>query len=90
MNFYIMSKDIAVAMHLVDENENEEIAAKVLIETIRIMNKNMGIPEKLGGIHEKDIPKLAAYAAKEANPTYPVPVLMGRKELEKFYYCVMA
>ena len=87
---YKKSKDIAVAMHLVDENENEEIAAKVLIETIRIMNKNMGIPEKLGGIHEKDIPKLAAYAAKEANPTYPVPVLMGRKELEKFYYCVMA
>ena len=77
-------------MHLVKENENEEIATKILIEKIRSMNRNMGIPVKLEGIREKDIPGLAAYADKEANPTYPVPVLMGRKELEQFYYCVMA
>ena len=40
------------------------------------------IPE----IREEDIPKLAHYADKEANPLYPVPVLMNAKELEKFYY----
>ena len=28
---------------------------------------------------------LAGYADKEANPLYPVPVLWGRKELEKIY-----
>ena len=87
---YKKCKDLAVAMHLVDKNEDKEVATKVLIEKIRLMNKNMGIPEKLEGIKKEDIPKLAAYAAKEANPTYPVPVLMGRKELEQFYYCVMA
>ena len=87
---YKKGKDLAVAMHLVKGNENEEIATKILIEKIRSMNRNMGIPVKLEGIREQDIPKLAAYADKEANPTYPVPVLMGRKELEQFYYCVMA
>ena len=36
-----------------------------------------------------DLPKLAHYADKEANPLYPVPKLMNGKELERFYYDVM-
>jgi hypothetical protein len=31
---------------------------------------------------------MARHAAKEANPLYPVPVLMDAKELELFYYQV--
>ena len=37
---------------------------------------------------KEDIPKLARYADKEANPLYPVPVLMDAGELEQFYYAV--
>jgi hypothetical protein len=33
--------------------------------------------------------KLAGYADKEANPLYPVPVLMDAKTLEQFYYKLM-
>lgn len=33
--------------------------------------------------------KLAHYADKEANPLYPVPVLMDADELEKFYYLLL-
>ena len=29
---------------------------------------------------------MAKHAEKEANPLYPVPMLMTRKELEEFYY----
>ena len=32
---------------------------------------------------------LAAFAAQEANPLYPVPRLMDAAELERFYYDVM-
>ena len=39
-------------------------------------------------IREEDIPQMAKYAEKEANPLYPVPVLMTQKELETFYYQV--
>ena len=53
------------------------------------MNRDMGIPGKLSGIREEDIPQLAAFAAKEANPLYPVPVLMDAKGLQRFYYDVM-
>ena len=86
---YKKYKDIAVAMHLADHNTPQEEAAKKLIAEIRRMNAAMNIPDKLTGIKEKDISKLAGYADKEANPLYPVPKLMNAKELEQFYYCVM-
>lgn len=87
-SIYKKGKDIAVAMKLVKGSVDEKEATEILITHIRRMNEVMGIPEKLSGIQEKDIPKLAAYAAKEANPLYPVPVLMSKKELEQFYYDV--
>ena len=40
---------------------------------------------KIKEIRREGIPKLARYADKEANPLYPVPVLMDAKELEFFY-----
>ena len=40
-------------------------------------------------IQEADIPKLSHYADKEANPLYPVPVLMDAEELEQFYVTLM-
>ena len=82
-------KDIAIAMDLADHNTPVDVAARQLIAEIRRMNKAMNIPNKLPGIKEADIPKLAKYADKEANPLYPVPKLMDAKQLERFYYNVM-
>lgn len=48
----------------------------------------MGIPRHLPEIRTEDIPKLADHADREANPLYPVPKLMDRKELETIYYRV--
>ena len=36
-------------------------------------------------IREEDIDQIVEWAEKEGNPLYPVPVLWGRKELEKIY-----
>ena len=88
-SIYEKGKDIAIAMHLAHADTDSKEATELLISEIRAMNRRMGIPEKLEGIRAEDIPQLAAYAAKEANPLYPVPVLMTRKELERFYYDVM-
>ena len=86
---YHKCKDIAIAMHLVDENTPEKDAAETLIAEIRRMNAAMNIPEKLPRIKAADIPKMAKHADKEANPLYPVPKLMDAGELEQFYYDVM-
>ena len=56
---------------------------------IRRRNAAMDSPETLPGIRRADMPKLAAHAEAEANPLYPVPKLMTRRELEQFYYDVM-
>ena len=50
------------------------------------MNRRMDIPETLDGIRAEDIPRMARFAAKEANPLYPVPVLWNARELERFYH----
>lgn len=82
-------KQLAVAAGLVKEDAEEEDAAKLFIGKIRALNGAMGIPAKLSGICKADIPELAAHAAKEGNPLYPVPKLMNALELERFYYDVM-
>ena len=68
--------------------DNEE-KARAFIEAIKAMERDMKIPEKIQGIRKEDIPELSAYAAKEANPLYPVPMLMNANELEEFYYDVL-
>ena len=55
------------------------------IQAVKDMKKRFGIGDKIKEICKEDIPKLARYADREANPLYPVPVLMDAKELELFY-----
>lgn len=81
--------DLARVTGVAPRAATDEAAAKAFIKKIRTMNSSMNIPDKLKGIQKEDIPQLATYAEKEANPLYPVPKLMTRKELEKLYYDVM-
>ncbi|MCD7763228.1 MAG: iron-containing alcohol dehydrogenase [Lachnospiraceae bacterium] len=81
---------LAVAAGIANENTPEDHAAKAFIQAIKDMKKRFGIGDTVPELQKEDIPKLARYADKEANPLYPVPVLMDAKELEKFYYRVMA
>lgn len=76
---------LAVAAGVASEQETDGAAAEKFIAAIRDMNRRMGIPERLSGIQKADIPAMAKHAAKEANPLYPVPVLMNAAELERFY-----
>ena len=79
---------LAIAAGISNKEESSKVAAEKFINAIKNFNKQMNIPEHFDIIDEKDIPQMARYAAKEANPLYPVPKLMNRKELEKFYYQV--
>ncbi len=69
-----------------DRNDSYEIGAKKFIDAIKKLNADMGISNKIEGIKKEDILSLSKHAEKEANPLYPVPKLMTRKELENFYY----
>lgn len=47
-------------------------------ETITGPGSLADIPAGFTCIREADLPQMAAWAAKEANPTYPVPVIYDR------------
>lgn len=80
---------LAVAAGVAEKDTPYDVAARAFIDAVKDMKKRFGIGDTIPEIWEEDIPKLARYADKEANPLYPVPVLMSAKELEQFYYMLM-
>ena len=80
---------LSVAAGIATRETPVEEAALLFIQAIKDMKTRFGIGDTIPQIKEEDIPKLSHYADKEANPLYPVPVLMDAHELEKFYYMLM-
>ena len=80
--------EMGVAAGVALAGDTHEAGAKKFIRAIRALNERMGLPKTLAGIREEDIPQMARYAAREANPLYPVPKLMDAGELQQFYKTV--
>ena len=58
--------------------DSEADRANAFIDAISAMERRLGIPTGFTCIQEQDLPRMAAWAAAEANPTYPVPVIYDR------------
>lgn len=80
---------LAIAAGIASPEESDAAGSEKFICAVREMNRRLGIPESLPGIKEEDVPVMAGYAAREADPLYPVPVVWGADQLERFYYAVM-
>lgn len=80
---------LAVEAGVATPDAPDQEAAEAFIDAIQDMKQRFGIGDTIPQIREEDIPKLAHYADKEANPLYPVPVLMDAEQLETFYYLLM-
>lgn len=81
---------LAVVAGLGDESLGSAELAERFISAIEAKNRMFNLPDKVEAIYEEDIPEMAAYADKEANPLYPVPILWDQKQLAKIYKEVMA
>ncbi len=79
---------LGIAAGVATKDDAPMTGAFKFINGIKELNANMNIPKKLSGIQKEDIDSLAKHAEKEANPLYPVPKLITKKELEDFYYQV--
>ena len=86
---YKKLKELAIAAKLCNECLDEKSASEIFIKSIKELNSKMNIGDKIPELKKEDISYLAKLADKEANPIYPVPVLMDNAELEKFYYNVL-
>ena len=72
---YQYIKDGVPVARVKPNGETEEVRAKAFIAEIRAMNARMDIPDHFNCIRKEDIPLMATWAAQEANPVYPVPVI---------------
>lgn len=77
--------NLAVAAGITAADTPDREAAEMFIKAIKDMKVRYGIGDTVPELKREDIPKLAKYADKEANPLYPVPVLFDKNELEKIY-----
>lgn len=82
-------RNLSLAAGLCDKQEDDKTAPRMFIDAVKDMKKRFGIGDYIPEIQETDIPELSHYADKEANPLYPVPVLMDASELETLYYRLM-
>ena len=82
-------RNLSLAAGLCDKQEDDKTATRMFIDAVKDMKKRFGIGDYIPEIQETDIPELSNYADKEANPMYPVPVLMDASELETLYYRLM-
>ena len=83
---YKQLHELSVVAGLCFKNDSYRYGAKKFISAIKDMNARMNIPKMIPEILKEDIPIMAKHADKEANPLYPVPVLMDAKELERLYH----
>ena len=82
--------EIARHVGLANSQEKDEEASRKFIDWIKALNAHFEIPETFAELKEQDIEQLAKQADKEANPLYPVPMLMNREELEHIYQKLLA
>ncbi len=67
------------------ETTSNKEAAKIFLEKLTQLERQLNIPTHIAELKQEDIETLAKQADKEANPLYPVPLLMDNKELEEIY-----
>lgn len=80
--------ELAVAAGIVNASDSAEENAINFILSIKSLNSRMGIPPKVSGIQDRDIPIMAERALKEANPLYPVPKIFSRDDMFRLYQLI--
>lgn len=63
--------------------ETDHDVAAAFIQAIRDLADSMGIPKTIHELRREDIHELAAGAAAEGNPAYPVPAIWEQVDFEK-------
>ena len=80
--------ELSDTIGLCNKSDTDKQKAECFIRELRKMNKAMGIPDKISGIKESDIPIMAQRAMKEANPLYPVPMIFSLADFKCIYYFI--
>lgn len=63
------------------DSGSREKRADLFLTAVKDLIRSVGIPNQFAELKKRDIPLLASRAVKEANPDYPVPVIMREKDM---------
>ncbi|MCP8971298.1 iron-containing alcohol dehydrogenase [Ectobacillus ponti] len=77
--------ELADLVHITSPADTTAQKAEKFIAAIRKFNRDLDIPEKASCIQDPDIPLMAKRALKEANPLYPVPEIMNKRDMMDMY-----
>lgn len=80
--------ELAELINVSNATDSMETKAQKFIKAIKNLNKEMDIPPKVSGINEDDLPLMVDRAYQEANPLYPVPKILSKKELFILYQII--
>lgn len=87
----VVLEDYGAAVHphlarlgsLIGLTGTERERAVGFLAAIRALNASLGIPDRFDGIRGEDLPRMAAWAAAEANLVYPVPVVYDQARFRR-------
>lgn len=82
--------ELADLVGLARSGDSNEQKANKFIEAVKKLNEDMGIPKKVEGIVDGDIPLMISRALKEANPLYPVPKIFSKEDMFHLYQMIKA
>ncbi|WP_301107282.1 iron-containing alcohol dehydrogenase [Sporosarcina sp.] len=77
--------ELADVVGIAAPTDTNQVKAEKFIEAIRALNRSMDIPDKVSGIQPEDIPLMVERADAEANPLYPVPQILSKKQFTELY-----
>jgi len=80
--------ELADMVGLSEPGDNSEQKSLKFIHAIKMLNKSMGIPNKVNGIIESDVPLMVKRALAESNPLYPVPKIMNEEDIMRIYLII--
>ena len=78
--------DLARRCGIAPANARDALAARMFIDWVWDLNRQLDIPRFIPEIQVADMPVMAQHADAECNPLYPVPKLLDAKMLEMMYY----
>lgn len=82
---YPQLAQLAEAAGLAAPGTDQREAALAFLDGVDALKTRCGIGSTIPELRREDIPALARHADREANPLYPVPVLMDADELAELY-----
>ena len=79
---------LAEEINIIDESIDLEAKTQKFIARVEQLREKLNIDRKINFIEGEDLPKLVENTYAEANPLYPVPKILSKKDIEDLFQLI--